>query len=140
MKQVLLPATLILALTFLPSVGNAESTKYGQKFEFKPGSGTEFPDFHLQFVEQKPGSFFPGSTTLRMGDVYEFRLSSLGANKIIRWSSGTGDLGPTAFKVQGKCFWLELKTSDEFGKLDDNQGIVSLRRSPTDCRPDEEAR
>lgn len=129
---------LVLAL-IMPAVCTAESIAYGQKFAFKAAAVLEFPDFRLQFVDRKPGHFFPGSTSHRLGDIYEFLVITPAVNQVVEWSSGTGDLGPTNFKVQ-KNFWLELHRSDTYGTLGDNQAVISRRDEPTDCGKDEEAR
>lgn len=131
---------LLLLAFIMPAVSAAESIAYGQKFSFKAAEDLEFPDFRLQFVDRRPGPFFPGSTSHRLGDVYEFRVIAPAFNQIVEWPSGTGDIGPTNFKVQKKCFWLELQRSDTYGSLGDNQAVISRRDEPTDCGQDEEAR
>lgn len=107
------------------SLAVAESINYGQKFDFEPSRKIEFPDFELQFVERKPGSFYRGSTSRRLGDIFEFRVFSHGTNQVLRWSSGTGDIGPGTFVVGNKCFWLKLVRSDKFGTLESGQAVVS---------------
>lgn len=74
----------------------------------------------LLFIDRKPGPFFPGSASHRLGDVYEFRVITTAVNQIVEWSSGTSDIGPPTFKVPKKCFWLELAISDTCGRLGNN--------------------
>ncbi len=137
MKTKLAPIMLCLSV-LLPSAGRAELIKYGQVFRFEPAQQIEFPDFHLQFIGRKPNVFYPGSTSRRLGDVYEFGVSTPTTSQVIRWSSGTGEIGPEVFEVQGKCFWLELHGSDRFGRLEENQAVVSLDSGfPTSCKRSE---
>ena len=130
-------ATAILLLALLPLVGNAETTKYGQKFSFKPGQNFEFTDFRLEFIDRKLGPFSPGSTTHRLGDIFEFQVVSAAGSQTIYWSTGTGDIGPTTFRIRHKCFWLELLRSDDFGKLGENQAVASHRSKSEDCGQEE---
>jgi len=136
------PLSLIVFILagFPPSVSVAESVDYGKMFSFKEPKIHEFSDFRLQFIGQKPGAFFPGSTSHRLGDVYQFRVIEPPMDQVVEWSSGTGDIGPTTFKVHKKCFWLELMFSDTFGRLSNDQAVISQRDKPADCGQDEEVR
>lgn len=140
MKTKLAAIALCPAL-LLPCAGRAESVKYGQVFRFEAAQPIDFPDFGLQFIGRKPNAFYPGSTTRRLGDIYEFRVSTPSTTQLLRWSSGTGVIGPEVFEVQGKCFRIELRRSDRFGRLEENQAVVSLDGgSPTSCERSEGAR
>ena len=44
--------------------------------------------------------------------------------KIVSWSSGTGDIGPVEFEIGDKRFLLELRHSDELGKLNENELVI----------------
>jgi hypothetical protein len=44
--------------------------------------------------------------------VYDFLITKGDKTQTVSWSSGTGDIAPTAFNVDGKDFLLELGISD----------------------------
>jgi hypothetical protein len=46
---------------------------------------------------------------------------------VVSWSSGTGDIGPVQFEIDGKRFLLELRQSDKLGKLQGNELVIWLR-------------
>ncbi len=119
------------------SLGNPSSTNYGQRFMYLPVREIEFPDFRLKFVGDREGGSIDG---LLLAPIFDFQVVTPTASNLIHWSSGTGDIGPATFKIQSKCYWLELVMSDEFGKLKESEAVVSQRQRPTDCRQDEEAR
>jgi hypothetical protein len=112
-------------------LGNPDSINYGQKFVYEPTREIDFPDFRLKFLGTKPN----GSTgSLQLGAIYEFQVVTPTTSQVIQWSSGTGDIGPEVFEAQGKCLWLELRSSDNYGKLQDSEAVISLdRRKPSSC-------
>ncbi len=104
---------------------------------YLPAREIEFPDFRLKFIGDRDGGSING---LLLAPIFDFEVLTSSESKLIHWSSGTGDIGPTSFKVQKKCFWLELRSSDAYGRLGDNEAVISRRDEPTDCGQDEEAR
>jgi hypothetical protein len=56
---------------------------------------------------------------------YDFRVTSAHGTQTISWSSGTGDIGPVLFQVDGQRYALELQISDKLGKLKENELVVS---------------
>jgi hypothetical protein len=118
-------------------LANPNSTSYGKKFMYLPAREIEFPDFRLKFIGDRDGGSING---LLLAPIFDFEVLTSSESKLIHWSSGTGDIGPTSFKVQKKCFWLELRSSDAYGRLGDNEAVISRRDEPTDCGQDEEAR
>ena len=58
---------------------------------------------------------------------YDFRvLSSAQEYEDINWSSGTGDIGPTTFTINGKKYKLYLKSNDDGSiRISENQMIIS---------------
>jgi len=57
--------------------------------------------------------------------VYDFRVKSAQGEQTISWSAGTGDIGPTLFRVGSEQYALELKHSDKLGSLNDGELVVS---------------
>lgn len=139
MKFKLFVITIILM--FLPgcsrSLADPNSTRYGQKFMYHPAREIQFPDFRLKFVGDRAGGSISG---LLLAPIFDFQVLTSNESKLIHWSSGTGDIGPTGFKVQKACFWLELDYSEAYGRLGDNEAVISRRDEPQDCGQDEEAR
>jgi hypothetical protein len=100
----------------------AHAADLGAKVTYKKETPVQFGNFTLTFVGERhvvPEKYPRGMT------FYDFRVTSAAGNQTISWSSGTGDIGPTIFKVGNEQFWLELKRSDKLGKLKDNELVVS---------------
>ena len=100
----------------------ARAADFGAKVAYKKETPLQFGGFTLTYAGERrvvPEKFPRGMT------FYDFRVTSAAGNQTISWSSGTGDIGPTIFKVGSEQFWLELKRSDKLGKLKDNELVVS---------------
>ncbi|MEZ0258754.1 MAG: hypothetical protein ACAI37_25970 [Chthoniobacter sp.] len=111
----------ILIATCLAAVA-AHSADLSTKVSYKKDTPVQFGHFTLTFTGERrvvTEKFPPGMT------FYDFRVTSPAGNQTISWSSGTGDIGPTIFKVGGEQFWLELKRSDKLGKLKESELVVS---------------
>jgi hypothetical protein len=94
----------------------------GAKVAYKKDAPVPFANFTVTFIGERRVSttkFPPGMT------FYDFRITSAVGNQTISWSSGTGDIGPTIFRVDGEQFSLELKRSDKLGWLKENELVVS---------------
>lgn len=94
---------------------------YHAKVEFHPRQALAFPDFSLVYTGQ---SNVPPPKGLHSWVVHEFTVTAGGHEQKITWSAGTGDIGPTLFKVGAKTFLLELSRSDTLGKLAENELVV----------------
>lgn len=57
---------------------------------------------------------------------YDFKFRGKGDEQTVSWSAGTGDIGPTRFRVNGTDFQIELSRSDELGPLREDEMVVSL--------------
>jgi hypothetical protein len=102
--------------------------QYGKVIKYSTGSIIEYPDFSIRFTgtkHVKPDVYPRGWL------VYEFEV--LPQNGVtwmrISWSSGTGCIAPTYFKVNRKEFVLELDSSvaepdHEKSNLEENEMII----------------
>mgnify|MGYP000844964756 FL=1 len=96
---------------------------YGVKVSFQQDSPIKFADFILTFAGDriiKP-PHYPRGIRYRdfmiTGDSNAFNIS---------WSTGTGDICPSAFTIADKRFSLSLSISDQLGVLQDNELVVTL--------------
>ncbi|MEP6671281.1 MAG: hypothetical protein ABJF10_19115 [Chthoniobacter sp.] len=100
----------------------AGAADLGAKVSYKKDTPVQFAAFTLTYIGERrvvTPKFPPGMT------FYDFRLMSAQGNQTISWTSGTGDIGPTIFKVGSEQFTLELKRSDKLGRLKENELVVS---------------
>ena len=119
-------AVLLLTHLFASAGGsNAETpdaASYGTKVKFGAGRTLHFPDFDLAYVGKRhvtPPQYPRGWW------VHDFKVRAKGDEQTISWSAGTGDIGPTRFKVNGTDFQIELSRSDKLGTLRDDELVVS---------------
>ncbi len=88
---------------------------YNRVTDFEQGRVYEFPDFKLEFLGERtekkeiPG----GSISMRFQD---FSITGKSGKSKLSWSSGTGDIAPQVFEVDGVKYELELAHSDYFGR------------------------
>jgi hypothetical protein len=103
---------LLLALfSLLTALGSCLAADYGKKEQFAKGKVLTFPDCELTFT----GTTRVTSSTYPRGFLYyDFEAKSGGKSKAVSWSSGTGDIGPEFFEVNGRKFVLELSSSAAF--------------------------
>jgi len=84
-----------------------------------------FPDFTLQYVGERRVT----STQYPRGFLYRDFIVATGSERItLSWTSGTGDIGPTLFRVSGKEFGLELVHSDLLGWLKPNELVITIKQ------------
>lgn len=138
MRQVhLLLFTLTLLLLFgcvvplpnaLSPAGLPQATvaDYGQKIAYTPGQALHFPDFTLTYVgaRHEASALFPHGF-----DFEDFQIARADEQYTVSWSSGTGEVGPTFFAVQGKTYRLELVYSDQFAWLAANELVIEPARA-----------
>jgi len=112
-------------LTFAVSASGEETpdvAAYSSKVKFKAGHALRFPDFDLTYVGKHhviPPQYPRGWW------VHDFKVRAKGVEQTVSWSAGTGDIGPTRFKVNGADFQLELSHSDKLGALREGEVVVS---------------
>ena len=114
----------LLAFAGPVSCGHAASEQkasYGARVKYRTGEKIEFPDFTIEYVgeRRKSVSVYPRGFLY-----YDFKVRNANIEKAFSWSSGTGDIGPVDFEIGGKNYQLELRHSDQLGKLKDNELLI----------------
>jgi hypothetical protein len=127
MARVIASAFLFVHLLALAGSVLAEETPgaaaYGLKVKFSAGHSLHFPDFDLTYVGKRrvtPPQYPRGWWS------YDFKVRGKNDEQTVSWSAGTGDIGPTRFKVNGADFQIELSRSDKLGPLRDDEMVVSV--------------
>jgi hypothetical protein len=103
----------------------ADAKAYGAKVTFRQGEALRFPDFELVYTGKRhvvPPQFPRGWWA------YDFTAKHGKTEQKISWSAGTGDIGPTRFRVGGASFDLELSRSDKLGPLKEDELVVTRAR------------
>jgi hypothetical protein len=112
----------VLILSALACAPRSGAADYGAKVVFKKDAPVAFPDFALTYLGERRVA----SERYPRGFLYhDFRVASSQGTQTVSWSSGTGDIGPAAFRVGGTHFALELSRSDKLGRLKENEVVVS---------------
>ena len=98
---------------------------YDTVIEFSKGEQIKFPDFTLEYTgERSETKQIPNGNSITM-KFHEFNLTSSASKKQISWSSGTGDIAPVAFEIDGKKFELEMRNSEKLKtKLSENELVI----------------
>jgi hypothetical protein len=111
-------ATLLAVLVGIP----AFAADFGTKVAYHPNTPVQFDKFTLTYLAQRRVSSkqYPRGMV-----VYDFRVKSAQGEQTVSWSAGTGEIGPTFFRVGGEQFALELKHADKLGWLKDDELVVS---------------
>lgn len=114
--------SILVLLSLLLVGGSGFAADYGKKEHFAKGKALVFPDCELTFTGTRrvsSGNFPRGFL------YYDFEARSGGKTKSVNWSSGTGDIGPEFFEVNGRKFVLELSSSAAFkGFMKDNELVL----------------
>lgn len=95
---------------------------YGVKVKFQQGRPMVFPDLTLVYQGERQGE--AGPQYPRGFTYYDFRAAQGEDSLVIPWSAGTGDIGPTVFELAGRTYRLELRQSDELGRLADDELVL----------------
>jgi hypothetical protein len=129
--RVSLLSLLVLHLSALAVCSRAadspDPVAYGSKVRFGVDRTLRFPDFQVTYIGKRqvtPPQYPRGWW------VYEFKVRGKGGEQTVSWSSGTGDIGPSRFKVDGVDFQMELSRSDKLGPLRDDEMVVSAVKLP----------
>jgi hypothetical protein len=101
---------------------SSDTAAYGSKVKFSAGHALRFPDFELIYIGKRHVTPPPYPRGWWMHD---FKVRSKGGEQTVSWSAGTGDIGPTRFKVNGAAFQIELSRSDKLGLLREDEMVVS---------------
>ena len=121
----------LLALTGSINCGHAASEQkasYGTRVEYRAGQKIEFPDFTVEYIGERRQS---AAACPRGFLYYDFKVRAANIEKVVSWSSGTGDVGPVEFEISSKRFLLELRGSDKLGKLGDNELVIWQAKAPS---------
>jgi len=133
----------VLSFLFLSwgcqSLGEAQQ-RYATKVNYSLNQVLHFPDFEVEFLGMKKQKIEVNRHLVPFGPCYNFKISNKEESKIICWSSGTGDIAPTPFKMSNKCYTLERvysekipKVSGKFANLEENELVIN--KAPLDwCR------
>jgi hypothetical protein len=119
-------ALLIVHPSALAACSHAEESSdtvaYGSKVRFGVDRTVRFPDFQVIYLGKRhvaPPQYPRGWWT------YDFKVRGKGGEQTVSWSAGTGDIGPTRFRVDGVDFQIELARSDKLGLLREDEMVVS---------------
>jgi len=114
----------LLAFVGPVSCGQAASEQkasYATRVKYQAGQKIEFPDFTVEYVGERR----TGVTAYPRGFLYyDFKVRTANIEKVVSWSSGTGDIGPVEFEIGSKRFLLELRRSDKLGKLNKDELVI----------------
>jgi len=115
----------VLGLFAAACAPESRAAEYGTKVAFKKNTPVTFAEFALTYLGERhvQSQVYPRGFT-----VHDFQVGSGPGTQKISWSSGTGDIGPTIFRVGGKQFGLELSRSDKLGPLKANELVVTPAR------------
>jgi hypothetical protein len=126
MAKVIASAFLFVHLLALAASFHAEeapdAAAYGAKVKFSVGHTLHFPDFNLAYVGKRrvtPPQYPRGWWA------HDFKVRAKSDEQTVSWSAGTGDIGPTRFRVNGNDFQIELSRSDKLGALREDEVVVS---------------
>lgn len=104
------------------SMPSTTTPAYGAKVRYASGRPLVYPDLTLVYVGERKGE---ATTNFPAGFVFHDFSAQQGAEKItVSWSAGTGDIGPVTFAMAGRQYRLELKLSDNLGRLSDGELVL----------------
>jgi hypothetical protein len=97
------------------------SASYGAITKYEKGKAIKFVDFTLEFIGERRVT----TPQYARGFLYfDFNINTDSEAKIVSWTSGTGDIGPTEFELSGKKYLLERARSDKLGRLEENELVI----------------
>jgi hypothetical protein len=98
-----------------------QKASYGTRVKYQAGQKIEFPDFTVEYVGERRTSLpaYPRGFLY-----YDFKVRTANVEKVVSWSSGTGDIAPVDFEIGSKRFFLELRRSDKLGKLNKDELVI----------------
>lgn len=119
-----------LAFVLIASMGTLHPGEpaplaYNTRVAFREKKAILFPDFTLTYLGKRQAAPPAG---LRGWSFHDFTVSAGGHEQRVSWTSGTGDIGPTEFKVGAKTFLLEMGISDTLGKMKADEVVVRPKK------------
>jgi hypothetical protein len=113
----------LFTLTPCSHAGDSSGTAaYGTKVKLSASGTLRYPDFELTYMGKRrvtPPQYPRGWW------IHDFKVGSKSGQQTVSWAAGTGDIGPTRFKVSGVDFQIELSHSDKLGPLREDEMVVS---------------
>lgn len=103
--------TMCLNACGLSDANKIQNAIYGEKISYTSGKELKFPDFSVKFTGTREKPYPTENSSLKM-IFYDFEVKKNDKKQTVSWSSGTGDIAPSFFYVEGADFVLELKRSD----------------------------
>jgi hypothetical protein len=101
--------------------GRPTSAPYGAITKYEKDKAIAFADFNLEFIGERRVS----TPQYPRGFLYfDFKIKAGSEEKVISWTSGTGDIGPAEFEIAEKKFLLERARSDKLGRLEENELVI----------------
>jgi len=129
--RVSLLSLLVLPLSAFAACSHAADSSdpvaYGSKVRFGVDRTLRFPDFEVTYIGKRhvtPPQYPRGWWS------YDFKVRERDREQAVSWSTGTGDIGPSRFKVAGVDFQIELSRSDKLGPLREDEMVVSAVKLP----------
>ena len=127
-RSLALSALVLLALIPCPvNAGPSELCAYNTKVSFVKDRALRFPDFEMTYLGKRhvtPPQYPRGWW------IFDFVVRSKAGEQKVSWSAGTGDIGPTRFRIESADFQIELSRSDKLGPLRDGELVISKVRGP----------
>ena len=124
--RVIVHTLMVLLLSALGATSQAgdfsTTVAYSSKVRFSLDRTLRFPDFEMTYKGKRhvtPPQYPRGWW------IHDFSVRGKSGEQTVSWSAGTGDIGPTRFKVNGADFQVELSRSDELGSLREDEMVVS---------------
>lgn len=122
----------ILLITFCLTAcglsGGNNVQNYGEKVNYSNGKEIKYPDFTVKFSGTHEKGFpLPDSATKMV--FYDFQVTKGDKKQTVSWSSGTGDIAPSFFYVDGVDYVLEMKQSDVIKESLGEGNIVIWKRA-----------
>lgn len=114
-----------VVLLGLAGAFGGDAVGYGTKVPFTKNTELHFPDFVLTYVGERrvaPDRYPRGFL------FHDFRVTTSKGSQTVSWSSGTGDIGPAPFAVNGARFTLELGHADQLGRLKPAELVIQRAR------------
>jgi hypothetical protein len=123
---------LILLITFclnacgLSGANENKVQNYGEKVSYTDGKEIKYPDFIVKFGgTREKGYPKPDSSTKLV--FYDFQVTKGDKKQTVSWSSGTGDIAPAFFYVEGVDYVFEMQQSDVLGSLGEGNIVIWKR-------------
>ncbi|HWM26748.1 MAG TPA: hypothetical protein VNP98_18165 [Chthoniobacterales bacterium] len=123
----LLVAHLLATAVCASTAYSSDTVSYGSKVKFSADRTLRFPGFEMTYTGKRhvtPPQYPRGWW------IHDFKVRGRGDEQTVSWSAGTGDIGPTRFRVNGVDFQVELSRSDKLGSLREDELVVSSIKHP----------